>query len=108
MWLNGSRFRKRIGLKGIVYLRYFAISRSIGTMLARMFLCVRTTPLGSAVAPDVKMISAVVLLSRSEVGLWRMEVGSWGSGRLAALRKTSLSFQTLQWPDSAAASTVSP
>ena len=38
----------------------FAISFSIGTMLARMFLCVSTTPLGSAVAPEVKMISAVV------------------------------------------------
>ena len=39
-------------------LRYFAISRSIGTMFARMLRWVRTTPFGSAVAPDVKIISA--------------------------------------------------
>ena len=60
MWLSGSRFRNRIGRNGRAYFLYFAISRSIGTMFARMFLCVRTTPLGSAVAPEVKMISAVV------------------------------------------------
>ena len=30
MWLSGSRFRNRIGLNGRMYLRYFAISRSIG------------------------------------------------------------------------------
>ena len=29
-------------------------------MLARMFRCVMTTPFGSAVAPDVKMISTTV------------------------------------------------
>ena len=66
MWLSGSRFRKRIGRNGRVYFRYLAISRSIGTMFARMFLCVRTTPFGSAVAPDVKMISAVVVGSRPD------------------------------------------
>ena len=60
MWLSGSRLRNRIGLNGRMYRRYFAISRSIGTMFARMLRCVSTTPLGSAVAPDVKMISAVV------------------------------------------------
>src|SRR5262245_65562762 len=98
MWLSGSRFRKRIGRNGSVYLRYFAISRSIGTMLARMFLCVRTTPLGSAVAPDVKMISAVVSPLRAEDGGRRTV-----SGRLAPAavelvvsgfsRKISASFQ---------------
>ena len=65
MWLSGSRFRNRIGRNGRVYFLYFAISRSIGTMLARMFLWVRTTPFGSAVAPEVKMISAVVVGSTS-------------------------------------------
>jgi len=54
-------FRNRIGRNGRAYFLYFAISRSIGTMFARMFLCVRTTPFGSAVAPEVKMISAVVV-----------------------------------------------
>ena len=39
-------------------LRYFAISRSMGITFARMLRCVIVTPLGSAVAPDVKMISA--------------------------------------------------
>ena len=57
MWLSGSRFRKRIGWNGRAY-RYFAISRSIGTMLARMFRWVSTTPFGSEVAPDVKITSA--------------------------------------------------
>ena len=41
------------------YFRYFRTSCSMGIVFARMFRCVRTTPLGSAVAPDVKMISAV-------------------------------------------------
>ncbi len=59
MWLSGRRFRNRIGRNGLAYFLYFAISRSIGTMFARMLRCVMTTPLGSAVAPDVKMISAV-------------------------------------------------
>ena len=59
MWLSGSRFRNRIGENGRAYLRYFRISRSTGTMLASMLRWVMTTPLGSAVAPDVKMISAV-------------------------------------------------
>ena len=35
-----------------------ATSRSTGTMFASTLRCVMTTPLGSAVAPDVKMISA--------------------------------------------------
>ena len=42
-----------------MYFLYFIISRSMGMMFARMFRCVMTTPFGSAVAPDVKMISAV-------------------------------------------------
>ena len=40
------------------HLRYFRTSRSTGTMFASTLRCVMTTPLGSAVAPDVKMISA--------------------------------------------------
>ena len=40
------------------HLRYLRTSRSTGTMFARMLRWVMTTPFGSAVAPDVKMISA--------------------------------------------------
>ena len=58
MWLSGRRFRKRIGANGRLHFRCFRISRSTGTMFARMLRWVMTTPLGSAVAPDVKMISA--------------------------------------------------
>ena len=58
MWLSGSRFRNLSGLNGFAYVRYFSTSPSTGTMFARIFLCVITTPFGSAVAPDVKMISA--------------------------------------------------
>ena len=47
-----------MGAKGFAHFRYFTTSRSTGTMLASTFRCVMTTPLGSAVAPDVKMISA--------------------------------------------------
>ena len=60
MWLRGSRLRKRIGRNGAVYFWYLVTSRSIGTMFARMLRWVMRTPLGSAVAPDVKMISALV------------------------------------------------
>ena len=59
MWLSGSRFRKRMGKNGLPYFRYLSTSPSTGTMLARMLRCVMTTPLGSAVAPEVKMISAI-------------------------------------------------
>ena len=59
MWLSGNRFRKRIGKNGLPYVLYFRTSRSTGMMLARTLRCVRTTPLGSAVAPEVKMISTV-------------------------------------------------
>ena len=58
MWLSGRRFRKRMGAKGVAHFRYFITSRSTGTMFARTFRWVMTTPFGSAVAPDVKMISA--------------------------------------------------
>ena len=58
MWLSGSRFRKRSGRNGPRVSRYLRISRSTGTMLARMLRWRMTTPFGSAVAPDVKMISA--------------------------------------------------
>ena len=44
-----------------MYRRYFTASRSMGTMLARTFRCVMMTPLGSAVAPEVQMISASVV-----------------------------------------------
>ena len=40
------------------HFRYFSTSRSTGTMFASTLRWVMTTPLGSAVAPDVKMISA--------------------------------------------------
>ena len=59
MWLSGSRFRNRIGKNGRAHFRYFSTSRSTGTMLASTLRWVMTTPFGSAVAPDVKMISAV-------------------------------------------------
>ena len=59
-WLRGRRFKKRIGRKGRAYFRYFKSSRSTGTMLARIFRCAIITPFGSAVAPEVKMISASV------------------------------------------------
>src|SRR5438034_11807809 len=58
MWLRGRRFRNLNGKNGVPHFLYFRISRSTGTMFARTLRCVMTTPLGSAVAPDVKMISA--------------------------------------------------
>src|SRR5687768_4955299 len=83
MWLSGRRSRKRIGAKGRAYFLYLLISRSTGTMFARMFLCVSTTPFGSAVAPDVKMISAIVsgfVVRGSKFvlrGSWFVVRGSW-------------------------------
>jgi hypothetical protein len=50
---------KRIGENGLAYFLYLSTSRHTGRMLASTFLCVSTTPFGSAVAPDVKMISIV-------------------------------------------------
>ena len=70
MWLNGNRLRNRMGENGRAYFRYFTISRSTGTMLARTFRCVMTTPFGSAVAPEVKMISAVSSRVTSARGVW--------------------------------------
>ena len=58
MWLSGSKLRNRSGKKGRPYFLYFSTSRSTGIMLASTLRWVSTTPLGSAVAPDVKMISA--------------------------------------------------
>jgi hypothetical protein len=78
---NGSRFRNRIGANGFAYFRYFAISPSMGTMLARMFRWVMTTPLGSAVAPEVKMISAVSSPLVSSRGDERRQRASRGGGR---------------------------
>ena len=57
-WLSGSRFRNRSGKKGRPYRTYFRTSRSTGTMFASRLACVISTPFGSAVAPEVKMISA--------------------------------------------------
>ena len=56
MWLSGKRLTKRRGWNGHAYLRYFSTSRSTGTMFASTLRWRITTPLGSAVAPDVKMI----------------------------------------------------
>ena len=58
MWLRGRRFRNLNGKNGLPHFRCLRISRSTGTMFASTFRCVMTTPFGSAVAPDVKMISA--------------------------------------------------
>ena len=56
MWLSGRRLTKRRGWKGRAYLRYLSTSRSTGTTFASTFRWRITTPFGSAVAPDVKMI----------------------------------------------------
>jgi hypothetical protein len=87
MWLSGSRFRNRIGWKGRMYLRYFAISRSMGTVFARMLRCVIVTPFGSAVAPLVKIISA------SDVGS-----GVPGSGFRVRLSGSGFSSTRLELP----------
>src|SRR5688572_5884741 len=84
MWLSGSRFRNLIGRNGVAYFLYFAISRSIGTTLARMFRWVSTTPLGSDVAPDVKITSA------TSSGVWDT---AGGDGN-AAPEVSADSFQT--------------
>src|SRR2546425_6088797 len=60
-WLRGTRFRKRMGWKKRSYFRYFLISVSSGSRLARILPCVITTPRGSAVVPEVKIISSVEL-----------------------------------------------
>ena len=59
-----------MGENGRAYFRYFTISRSTGTMLARTLRCVMTTPFGSAVAPEVKMISAVSSRVTAARGAW--------------------------------------
>src|SRR2546422_7939718 len=64
-WLRGTRFRKRMGWKKRSYFRYFLISVSSGSRLARILPCVITTPRGSAVVPEGKIISSVEL-RRSE------------------------------------------
>ena len=89
MWLSGSRFRNRIGANGRAYRWYLAISRSIGTMLARMFRCVSTTPLGSAVAPDVKMISAIDRRGSGAAG-WGLGAGTGGDRSHPLQRSQSL------------------
>ena len=59
MWLSGSRLRNRIGQNGFALLPVLRAPRaSTGTMFASTLRWVITTPFGSAVAPDVKMISA--------------------------------------------------
>ena len=57
-WLSGSRLRKRIGCTSRSYFRYFPISVSIGARLPTTLAWVSTTPLGSAVVPEVKTISS--------------------------------------------------
>ena len=91
MWLSGRRFRKRSGKNGRPHRRYFSTSRSTGTMFARTFRCVMTTPLGSAVAPDVKMISATS--SREIVGL----KATWPEGRPRP--GTCVPVELVQLPD---------
>ena len=59
MWLSGSRLRNRIGWNGRAYFLYLSISLATGTMFARMLRWRMTTPLGSAVAPDVNTICAM-------------------------------------------------
>ena len=55
-WLRGRVCRKRSGCTQRSYLRYFAISCSMGCTLARTLRWVWTMPLGSEVVPEVKMI----------------------------------------------------
>jgi hypothetical protein len=95
-----------------------AISCSIGTMFARMLRWVMTTPFGSAVAPEVKMISAVVSAliaggvppalrrrsSSTEPGAASPESRAPSPGWFAS----SDSLQTGREAPSAAASTASP
>ena len=69
MWLSGSRLRKRSGKNTFPYFRYLCTSCSIGTVFARMLRCVSTTPFGSAVAPEVKMISAVSAAATCTAGM---------------------------------------
>ena len=57
-----------MGRNGLAYFRYLVISRSMGTMFARMLRCVSTTPFGSDVAPEVKMTSATSSPVKSTVG----------------------------------------
>ena len=67
-WLSGNRFKKRTGCTHRSYFRYFRISSSSGAILARTLPCVITTPLGSAVVPEVKTISSVSAGSTSAAG----------------------------------------
>ena len=54
---SGRRFRIRSGWNGPAYFRYLAISSlATGSRFARRLRCVITTPLGSAVVPDVNTI----------------------------------------------------
>ena len=88
MWLRGSRLRNRSGKNGVPHLRYLRTSRSTGTMFASTFRCVMTTPLGSAVAPEVKMISAT---SSRPIGTGGR---SAGAGAAAGGQANSCSFHT--------------
>ncbi len=87
MWLSGSRFRNRRGKNGLPHFRYFRISRSTGTMFASTLRWVMTTPLGSAVAPEVKMISA---MSSRVIAT----AGSAAAGSASARQSSSCSFHT--------------
>ena len=52
-WLNGTRVTKRNGWNQCSYFRYSSMPRSSGSRFARKLPCVRTTPRGSAVVPEV-------------------------------------------------------
>ena len=104
MWLSGSRFRKRIGWNGRAYLRYFAISRSIGTMLASTLRWVMVTPFGSAVAPDVKMISATS--SRATAAAGSGAAASSAAWHASARRQTGVGSPSSGRSTSAPASTA--
>ena len=58
-WLSGTSETNRSGCIHFSYLRYGSMPRSSGSRLARKFPCVKTTPRGSAVVPDVNKISAI-------------------------------------------------
>ena len=57
-WLSGNRLRKRSGCTRCSYFRYLAISIASGARFPATLAWVSTTPLGSAVVPEVKTISS--------------------------------------------------
>src|SRR5687768_10623396 len=55
-WLNGSKHRNRNGWTSRSHFAYLLNSISIGLRFASRLRCVRHTPFGSAVVPEVKTI----------------------------------------------------